>query len=385
MAKFFRYIFGEDGDRTAIPETTQPSGAVSYQEGFGFDYERELGVDPLAKAVPRDESNQLYYDITDAIRQYQTQSIPDFIEASENGGVNYPYPKDARVRYYDGVSTDIYTSLIDSNDSLPTDNTKWRKGDNGITNLTGDVVADGPGSVPATIQANAVTTSKIAAQAVTLPKMENRGANIILGNPTNATGQLQEITVNPSTLVGRASTGNIAGITIGTGLALTGTVLSNPGAAIAANSFLANATAGSAVPSALTLSAIKHLVGRGATGNLAQISLGDFLDMTGAVLDVVGESNTGTSGYFKVPGTPFVIQYGVRNNVGTGGSGVNITFPIEFPSACVGVFMNNIYTGTIQAVPSLGGAPTVSGFNMRMAAGSNSITVPSVYWFAIGY
>lgn len=52
---------------------------------------------------------------------------------------------------------------------------------NYITATTGDVVATGPGSVSATIQANAVTTTKIINSAVTLPKLANGTANSLIG------------------------------------------------------------------------------------------------------------------------------------------------------------------------------------------------------------
>ncbi len=55
----------------------------------------------------------------------------------------------------------------------------------GITNLTGDVVANGPGSVTATIQDNAVTYAKI----------QQESASTILGNPTGSLANAQEITL----------------------------------------------------------------------------------------------------------------------------------------------------------------------------------------------
>ncbi len=73
-------------------------------------------------------------------------------------------------------------------------------GGDGITNLSGDVVATGPGSVPATIQANAVTYAKI----------QEASASILLGNPTGSSADIQEIT-------------------LGTNLSFSGTVLNAAG------------------------------------------------------------------------------------------------------------------------------------------------------------
>lgn len=127
MAKFFKNPFAMSGDKAAIPEPVQGTGDVSYVEGFGFDYERDLTSDPLAKAIPRDQSNELYYQITLALQQYQTNGFPDFITTADNGGSPYSYGLAAYVRYDDGAGFAVYESIVSSNTSLPTDATKWRK------------------------------------------------------------------------------------------------------------------------------------------------------------------------------------------------------------------------------------------------------------------
>ena len=53
----------------------------------------------------------------------------------------------------------------------------------GITNLTGDVIANGPGTVSATIQPGVVTYAKI----------QNVSATSFLGNPTGAPTSVEEI------------------------------------------------------------------------------------------------------------------------------------------------------------------------------------------------
>jgi hypothetical protein len=126
MADYIRYAFAVSGDRATVAQTTQPSGVVSWQEGYGFDYQREQGVDPLAKDVPRDAMNQIIYAISNAAKQYQENGTPDFITTSDNGGTPFSYSKNARVRYDDGVNGFLlYQSKVDSNTSLPTDTTKW--------------------------------------------------------------------------------------------------------------------------------------------------------------------------------------------------------------------------------------------------------------------
>jgi microcystin-dependent protein len=120
--KFFKYPFAVGGDTTPIPNTIQPGGEVSYPSGFTEDYELPLDSDPDALPIPRPEFNSLMNDITGAIQQLQILGAPNFISTSDNDGVAYSYSKYARVVY----ANKIYESLSDTNNTLPTDETKWR-------------------------------------------------------------------------------------------------------------------------------------------------------------------------------------------------------------------------------------------------------------------
>jgi microcystin-dependent protein len=120
--KFFRFVFGGAGDRAAIPDTTPVDGSVGYQQGYGFDYQRAPG-DPLVKNIERSKWNQLLYDITLGLRQYQTLGFPEFIESADNGGDPFPYAKNAIVRWTDGQN---YVSLVDDNTSAPSNLSKWQ-------------------------------------------------------------------------------------------------------------------------------------------------------------------------------------------------------------------------------------------------------------------
>lgn len=69
----------------------------------------------------------------------------------------------------------------------------------GITQLTGDVTAGpGSGSQVATIAANAVTTSKINNNAVTLAKIVALSALSLLANPTGSSGNVSQVTLGPN-------------------------------------------------------------------------------------------------------------------------------------------------------------------------------------------
>lgn len=84
MARFFDVPFARDGDKTTIPDSLQLDGSVSYTEGFGFDYERPAidpitgQPDPLYKPVPRDGTNTLFYEVTDALGVIQRQGFADW-------------------------------------------------------------------------------------------------------------------------------------------------------------------------------------------------------------------------------------------------------------------------------------------------------------------
>lgn len=127
--KYFLNPFAEAGDKTAVPDALDPSGFVSYEQGYGFDYERNNdGSDPLAKNIERQKMNELFFDITSNIQQYQQNGVPEFITSANNGGTPYSYSIDAKVRYDDsgtGINWRVYRSKANTNIALPTDTTKW--------------------------------------------------------------------------------------------------------------------------------------------------------------------------------------------------------------------------------------------------------------------
>ena len=116
--------------------------------------------------------------------------------------------------------------------ALVTDGTSasWQTisgGGGGITDLTGDVAASGTGSVTATIQANAITTTKINDKAVTYAKIQDVATNRLLGRATAGAGVAEEIqlgsglsftgttlnTVNNGTVTGVTSANNYVTVT----------------------------------------------------------------------------------------------------------------------------------------------------------------------------
>lgn len=70
MTKIFKTPFGALGDKQEVPVSTQTDGSVSYEQGFGVDYQRDY-EDPQAKDIPREKLNQLFYDMTKALGELQ--------------------------------------------------------------------------------------------------------------------------------------------------------------------------------------------------------------------------------------------------------------------------------------------------------------------------
>lgn len=140
MDKFFVTPFATTGDKTPIPNAVQLDGSVSYAQGFGPDYQADPATDPDAKDVPRDEMNQVLYDLSNATREYQISGTPDFITSVLNGGTPFSYSINARVRYND----EIYESRVNSNTDLPTVAASWRKISGGAQSF---LITDAAGTV----------------------------------------------------------------------------------------------------------------------------------------------------------------------------------------------------------------------------------------------
>lgn len=66
----------------------------------------------------------------------------------------------------------------------------------------------------------------------------------------------------------------------------------------------------------------------------------------------------------------------------TGGGPTSVTFPVAFPSACIGVYIGPRYGGASIDSIALGGAPTASGFTLESTDSGNNA---DVYWQAVGF
>lgn len=125
MLKFFRIPFALTGTRAAVPDTDPGGDAVNYEEGWTPPYQLPK-TDPLSRNIPRDQSNQLMYDITQELQLLQIHGTPDFITSALNGGTPYSYTLGARVRYDDGTNGPrVFVSRVNANTALPTVAANW--------------------------------------------------------------------------------------------------------------------------------------------------------------------------------------------------------------------------------------------------------------------
>lgn len=111
MAKRIVIPFATSGDKSDTPNATDPTGAVSWSQGWGPDYQRD-NSDPLYKPVGRKEMNGLLYDISDALSELQAQGLPTWVQPA---GLVPPYAINALVRYVNIV----WRSTVANNSTTP--------------------------------------------------------------------------------------------------------------------------------------------------------------------------------------------------------------------------------------------------------------------------
>lgn len=114
---YYLYPFGENADDlTSIPTTAAVDGSVSYFAGWTDPYELNLLTNPSALPIPRGQMNQLFFDITNNLQEYQQYGTPQWVT-----GNTVAYPIYARV-YYTGV---VYENQVAANTVTPGTDTSW--------------------------------------------------------------------------------------------------------------------------------------------------------------------------------------------------------------------------------------------------------------------
>lgn len=115
MTKLFKVPFATQGDRAAIPDEVRADGAVSYTQGYGYDYERDQATDPAAKDIEREKMNSLFHDITEAVGEMQSFGVPVWQEAGK------PYAVRSVVYH----KNKTWQSKIENNTTEPVTGTAW--------------------------------------------------------------------------------------------------------------------------------------------------------------------------------------------------------------------------------------------------------------------
>lgn len=124
--KYYIEAFGVNGDRTPVVPNTDPT-AVSYDQGWNFNYQRDLVTDPAALSPTRQQENDLMFAATQNIQNYQQFGTPEFITTSDNGGVAFPYGIGAMTRYSaSGTAPFVtYINRVDNNTAIPGADETW--------------------------------------------------------------------------------------------------------------------------------------------------------------------------------------------------------------------------------------------------------------------
>ncbi|MDT5429403.1 hypothetical protein AB7W58_21995 [Providencia rettgeri] len=117
MTKIFKIPFATQGDRTSIPDDVQADGAVSYTQGYSYDYERDQQTDPAAKDIEREKMNGIFHDITQAIGELQSFGFPKWAAEGK------PYPIRAIVYH----KNKTWQSKIENNNVEPIAGTAWQE------------------------------------------------------------------------------------------------------------------------------------------------------------------------------------------------------------------------------------------------------------------
>lgn len=119
---YYVYPFGENADDLVeIPTSAAVDGSISYYAGYTDPYEYDLLTNPNALPVARGSFNQLMFQATQNIQQYQQYGTPNWITSADNLGSPFEYPIYARVYYGDNV----YENLVADNTATPGADSTW--------------------------------------------------------------------------------------------------------------------------------------------------------------------------------------------------------------------------------------------------------------------
>jgi hypothetical protein len=125
--KYFLFPFATAGDLTEIPNPTQGSGVVSYQQGFGSLYSENPLTVGTALEIDRAMFNAILYDMTTVLQNYQQNGSPEWIDTTDNGGAAFSYRIGSMVRYSSSGNAPFtpYLAIADNVTAVPTEGANW--------------------------------------------------------------------------------------------------------------------------------------------------------------------------------------------------------------------------------------------------------------------
>lgn len=368
MLKFFRLPFATTGDKTAVPDAVDSNGNVSYSQGYGFDYQRQK-TDPAAKNIERDKMNQIFFDMTTAIAELQSQGVPDFITTALNGGTAYSYGQYAVVKY----SGDLYISLVAANTALPSDATKWALLPTPARiQAAYNSSAVATGTADALLGAFAPAIAALPAAPGTLSVFVRAGAANTTTTPTfKADG------TTAKTIVKGANQALVAGDIAGAGhwlelqydATLDKWVLQNPATGLFGTATTANDPTF-------------------ADNSTKAASTGWVRGAMSAIATAAGfAASFTTNGYVKFPSWlgGWVVQWGTITSIAYNATAQSFSFPITFPTACLGIVSKGFASvGTTVFADINIQAYGTAGVSTYIASCNSGTGVINTRWLAFG-
>lgn len=387
--RYFGIPFATTGDRITVPDATQPDGSVSFTQGFGFDYERP-NTDPAYKPVPRDGTNGLFHDITEALGIAQRQGVSDWTVDAQ------PYPINALARH----TNKVWRSLAANNNVTPVEGASWTE----VGALASETVA-GIIEIATTAEAQALTDDTTA---LTPKKLADAllGGNAVAATPAQfdndtslattafvqrALGNLRgETVVNTSTTLTAANVGQL--IVGQTGTYTTTLPLANSVAEGSQIAFFGSTGISTWLVQRQGSDTIENngggtffSIGVGGSAILESNGAGTWRVVFGSVA-LRNSADFGASlaatGYQKLPGG-LIIQWGSFGTINDGSTTV-ITFPILFPSVCVFATAIRDESGGDEPDSFSINARTASNMTVQYQDSGASASNANI-WFAIGY
>lgn len=363
MTKIFNVPFALEGDKISPPDAVQSDGSVSYTLGYGFDYQRDTGVDeggapidPLAKVFPREQHNGILNDITTALGEIQINGLALW-QAS-----GAPYPINALVRH----SGYNWRSLFANNTTTPG--------------------APGASWVEASYQPQATETvigiSKVATQPAVAAGLDD--STFI--TPLKLSQQVSQATEI------KAGIAKISSYVMALSGSDDSTIMTPAKVKYSLDNKLPFVPVEQGGGAGMFPNKLR--VGWSGSRLLGQVDtnqLGPFVfdvNLAAALTAFLPKRTFRQNDFVRIPDVPggIIIQFGMLSSA-PDDSYTRVSFPTPFTNKVLACFAVPIYGAAISGNNSLSahvGAPDLSGMSIGVSAQVTPAITPGAYWFAIG-